>query len=107
MISYAYMELLRDMQTLHERKSAGYSGDNPDPWYNMRRCEVFGIPATHGAITRMTDKWSRLESLWKSPDNEQVGEPLRDTLIDLASYALILVCLLDEQATEQKESSRE
>lgn len=97
MPSKEYLDLLETMADLHRRKSAGYAGaDNPDPWANFRRCEQFGIATTDGVITRMSDKWSRLQALWRDANNEQVGESLDDTLMDLASYALILVCLRKE-----------
>lgn len=97
MPSQAYLDLLAAMADLHVRKSAGYSGaDQPDAWHNFRQCEKFGISTADGIITRMSDKWSRIQALWRDPANEQVGEALQDTLKDLASYALILVCLLNE-----------
>jgi len=96
MVSTEYLKLLEDMADLHQRKNAGYSGDNPDSWANFRNCEVFGVSAQAGVLTRMSDKWARLTNLWKNPRNEQVGESIDDTLMDLAAYALILVCLRRE-----------
>ncbi len=91
-----YLKLLDDMRDLHIRKNAGYAGHSTDPWCNFRQCEAFGISAVDGVITRMSDKWSRVQSLWKDKNNEQVGESVEDTLMDLAAYSLILVCLLRE-----------
>jgi hypothetical protein len=91
-----YLKLLDDMRDLHQRKNAGYAGHSNDPWINFRQCEAFGITAVDGVITRMSDKWSRLQSLWKDASNEQVGESIADTLMDLSAYALILICLLNE-----------
>lgn len=91
--------VLDDMINLHTRKNAGYSGlDNPDPWANFRLCEVFGIAAEQGVLTRMSDKYSRFVRLQENADNEQVGEAIEDTVIDLAAYSLILVCLIEERA---------
>jgi hypothetical protein len=64
-------------------------------------CEQFGITATDGVITRMSDKWSRLQALWHDRSNDQVGESITDTLMDLSAYSLILICLLNEQAEEE------
>lgn len=102
MPSPEYLLLLEKMKDLHERKNAGYSGDSIDAWSNFRQCERFGITAAQGVATRMSDKWSRLISLWSKPENDQVGEAIEDTLMDLASYSLILICLLDEQKREYK-----
>lgn len=96
--SVAYLQLLESMADLHRRKSAGYSGaDNPDPWANFRRAEAIGLQL------RLLDKVSRVESLTRSPDSEQVGEAIEETLVDLAAYALITVCLLREEATSDRE----
>lgn len=96
MISQKYLKLLDVMRELHIAKNAGYSGDDPDPWTNFRKAEDLGVPAWKGCLIRLSDKFSRLVSLVKNPDNEKIGERLQDTLLDLASYALIAVCLLDE-----------
>lgn len=48
-----------------------------------------------GVLVRMSDKWSRIEQL--STGKTAKNESLRDSLIDLAVYALIDVLLLDDQ----------
>jgi hypothetical protein len=93
-----FYALLNELADLHDRKNAGYAGHSADPFSNFRQCEAFGIAATDGVITRMSDKWSRLQSLWQNADNDRVGESIKDTLMDLAAYSLILVCLLEESA---------
>lgn len=94
--SPAFHALLDELRDLHERKNAGYAGHSTDPFVNFRQCEAFGIKATNGVITRLSDKWSRLQALWADAGNEQVGESIRDTLLDMSAYALILICLLEE-----------
>lgn len=102
MISERYLELLDQLADLHRRKNAGYSGaDNPDPWHNFRQCANFGIAPADGVVTRMSDKWNRLQSLWRDASNEQVGESIKDTLMDLSAYALILICMMEETATQE------
>lgn len=91
-------ELLEDMRTLHIKKNAGYAGqDNPDAWANFRMSEAIGVSALDGCLVRMSDKYIRVTNLRKDPTNEQVGESLDDTLMDLAAYALIAICLRREQ----------
>lgn len=98
MASKRYLELLEQAKTLHEKKNAGYSGaDNPDPWANFRMSEAFGVSPFKGCLVRMSDKYIRVTNLVKNPKNEQVGENIKDTLFDLAAYALIAVCLLEEE----------
>lgn len=95
--SPAYLALLEEMADLHRRKNAGYAGGKTDPWDNFRECEDFGLGAYVGVLVRIGDKWKRIKSLQRNPANERVGESKRDTLMDLAAYALIAVCLLDEE----------
>jgi hypothetical protein len=98
MASKRYIELLEQMKSLHEKKNAGYSGmDNPDPWATFRMSEAFGVSAFKGCLIRMSDKYIRVTNLVRNPKNEQVGENVKDTLFDLAAYALIAVCLLEEE----------
>jgi len=93
-----YLELLDQMKDIHVRKNAGYAGmDAVDSWANFRMSEAFGVSAFLGCLVRMSDKYIRITNLVKNPKNEQVGESIKDTLIDLAAYALIGVCLLEEK----------
>lgn len=98
MTSKRYLQLLEQMVILHENKNAGYAGqDNPDPWANFRMCETFGVSAFKGCLVRLSDKYIRVTNLVKDPSNDKVNENVKDTLFDLAAYALIAVCLLEEQ----------
>lgn len=98
MSSPAYKALLDEAWDLHVRKNAGYAGaENPDPWANFRMCEAFGVSAFEGCMVRLSDKYIRITNLMKSAANDKVGESIRDTLQDLAAYALIAICLLDER----------
>lgn len=91
-----YLALLEKMKALHIAKNAGYSGDSPDRWANFRMAESFGVSAFLGCLIRMSDKFIRIRNLVKNPKNERVGESIKDTLMDLAGYALIAICLLQE-----------
>lgn len=91
-----YLDLLDKMKELHIKKNAGYSGDSQDRWANFRESEGFGVTSILGVLVRMSDKWIRIKNLIKNPNNEQVGEAITDTLMDLASYALITICLINE-----------
>ena len=103
MPSKRYIELLDHMKDLHIRKNAGYSGkDNPDPWANFRMAEQFGVSAFQGCLVRMSDKYIRITHLVQNPENDMVNENVQDTLFDLAAYALIAVCLLEERKSDDK-----
>jgi hypothetical protein len=92
-----FYNLLNQMRQTHIEKSAGYAGsDNPDPLANFRNCEELGIPAFIGAWIRHTDKVVRIKNIMRDPADELIGESLADTLIDAASYALIMRILYEE-----------
>lgn len=92
-----FHRLVDEMRETHANKSAGYAGvDNPDPFANFRVCERIGIPAFLGAWIRKMDKVIRLQNIMRNPDNERIGEAHADTLIDDASYALIVRILFEE-----------
>lgn len=92
-----YLKLLDEMRELHIKKNAGYSGDSVDRWANFRLAETFGVSTFLGVMVRMSDKWIRITNLIKNPSFDQVGESIDDTLMDLASYALIAICLRRER----------
>jgi len=92
-----YLKLLDEMKDLHVRKNAGYAGEDArDSWANFRMSEAFGVSALLGCLIRMSDKWIRITNLIKNPKNEQVGESIKDTLKDLAAYALVAICSMEE-----------
>lgn len=84
------------MADLHRRKAAGYGTADGDTWANFREAERWGISALQGCLVRMGDKYRRAQNIIRDPLTEQVGEAARDTLMDLAAYALIAVCLMEE-----------
>ncbi len=92
-----YLKLLDEMKELHLKKNAGYSGDSVDRWANFRMSEGFNVSAFLGCLIRMSDKFIRVQNLVKNPKNEMLGEAIEDTLLDLASYALIAICLRREK----------
>jgi hypothetical protein len=93
-----FLELLDEQRATHLAKAAGYSGsDNPDTWANFREAENWGVRPLDGCLVRMGDKYRRAQNVIRNPANDQVGETLRETLMDLANYAMIAVCLLEEE----------
>lgn len=96
-------ELLRRIARLTEsmyhtcaKKNADYAGQggNADAFANFKMIERLShgaISVETGFLTRMSDKFSRLVSLFTSGKEVQVvEESVNDTLIDLANYCLLL-----------------
>lgn len=92
-----FYKILDEMADLHSRKNANYAEDQ-NPLSNLRECAKFGIKPTDGVITRMSDKWSRLQQLWGGKE-DKVGESIKDTLMDLAIYSILLMILIEEGDT--------
>ena len=90
-----YLKLLDEMREMHIAKSAGY-GKDIDPWANFRLAVGFGVSPFIGCLVRMGDKFTRVQNLSTDPSRDKVGEGIQDTLMDLASYALIAICLWRE-----------
>ena len=92
-----FYKLLEEIGVLHASKNHDYSPADA-PLYNFRRSSRLGVEPWRGVLTRMADKWSRIEELsrGKIPANES----MRDSLIDNAVYSLIAIVLLDEQADD-------
>ena len=104
MTSQRFLKLLVEMEDIHRRKNAGYAGEaSMDPWKNFRMAEMLDISAFKGCLIRMGDKYSRICNLAEDPNNEQVGESIHDTLIDLANYSLIAICLYEEMQEMEDE----
>lgn len=89
-----FYRLLEEIAALHASKNHDYAKTD-EPLSNLNRSRALGVEPWRGVLVRMSDKWSRIEQLsnGKAPKNES----LRDSLIDLAVYALLDVVLLDEQ----------
>jgi hypothetical protein len=73
--------ILNEIRQLHNRKNADY-GDSFD-----KTLDEFGLVAS---ATRMSDKFNRFKSLIQNPA-QVPDEKIEDTLIDLASYAMMTI----------------
>jgi len=95
-----FLAILDEMKEIHVRKSADY-GDQTDPLANVRASADWGISPWVGTMIRATDKIIRLQSLLTNGKLE--NESARDSLIDLASYAIIALILMEEEKEKVNE----
>ena len=56
------------------------------------------------ALTRMSDKWNRIETLILGRADESADESLVDSLIDLANYCIMTVCEIQDSGPKVKTS---
>lgn len=84
-----------------QKKNQDYTGakDTQDPFANFRAVEVFGIETEKGFITRMTDKMARIGSFVKRGELAVKDESVKDTLLDLANYAMLFAAYLESTKT--------
>ena len=94
--SEAFYRLLENKKQVHDMKRHDYASKE-DVFKNFRTCEMGGIPAWKGAAIRIGDKFSRLMSFVKQEKLKVKDESIRDTLIDMANYAIICAILYDEE----------
>ncbi len=89
----AFDALLRRMAAIHCAKNHDYARPEVEDYYaNFRECEAFGITAEKGILIRMSDKWSRIKGL-SAKEAAVKDESIEDTMLDLANYALLYLCV--------------
>lgn len=89
-------KLMAEMLEIYKAKNADYGDSFADSF------KEFGIIS---AVVRMNDKMNRIKSLSKSEDRQVKDESLRDSLMDLANYALMTVIELDQQVEDWKKEN--
>lgn len=82
-----HSDICKYLNGLYAAKNADYGNSFGDTYADL------GIVS---AVTRITDKTNRLKSLCK-PGAQVTDESIRDTLLDLANYAIMTVVEMDAQ----------
>ena len=89
------LSILDNMKSVYEAKDNDYSATGL-PMGNLRKCEDADIDAWRGCLVRIGDKMSRLENFLKEKEYLIISEKAEDTVIDLANYAILMSCLIEE-----------
>ena len=90
-----FRSITDEMANLYDRKNSDY-GNSFD-----RSIDQFGLVAS---AVRLGDRYNRFSQLINA--NQQVkDESIRDTLIDLANYAVMTILWLDEKGEVVNEES--
>ena len=97
--SERFYELLEEMKRTHDAKRHDYASTE-DVFANFRHCEIAGIPAWKGVAVRISDKFSRIMGFARKERLEVKDESIKDTLVDMANYALIALILYEEENNE-------
>ena len=102
-LSRRYYEVLEEMIAIHDRKRHDYA-DSVDIFQNFRTSEMMGLPAWKGVCIRLGDKFSRIMGFAKKEKLEVKDESIKDTLIDMANYAIITLVLYEESQKNETRS---
>lgn len=90
-----FLAALDEVRAMHMRKSEDYGSSlSGDPLANIRASEDYGIPAWIGAMIRAGDKVHRIKEFARK--GSLANEGVKDSLLDLAAYALIAYVLYME-----------
>jgi len=90
----AFQKAVSEVWQMHRSKSHDY-GSQHDPLANIRNgAEFVGIEPWRAAMVRLSDKVTRLATFNRT--GELNHEAVEDTLLDLASYALLCLVLRRE-----------
>jgi len=94
--SEAFMQALEEVRAMHLSKSHDY-GSETDPLANIRNgADFVGIEPWRAAMVRLSDKVTRLATFNRT--RRLNYESVEDSLLDLASYALLTLLLFREDA---------
>ena len=83
-----------------EAKNQDYAGDGSDPFANFRACEIFGVPAEIGILTRSIDKFKRIESFVNTGTLAVKSESVDDAIEDVINYMILLKGIIKERQGE-------
>lgn len=90
-------------QIMKDKNSDYCGGDNTSPFSNVEYVEKTGVCSTEiGILTRMSDKYARLNSFLKKGDYKVKSESFEDTCLDLANYALMLAAYAKHKSEAEK-----
>lgn len=83
-----HKEIIEELNRVYEQKNTDY-GDS-----FAESVREFGIVA---ALTRISDKYNRFKRLALGNRNLVGDESIRDTLLDMANYCIMLSMILEEK----------
>ena len=83
-----FKDITEEMNALYERKNHDYGNSFSETFRKL------GIIS---AATRMLDKMNRIVSLITKDQQKVNDESLRDTLIDIANYAVMTIIEIDKK----------
>jgi hypothetical protein len=94
-----HAEVVKKMNDIVKVKNTDYSGGgDSDAFNNFTMVEKKGVCSTEaGFLVRMEDKMMRINNLIKNGGAAVKDESIRDTLMDLANYSILMMGYIDSK----------
>lgn len=89
-----FERVVDEVLAMHRRKGADY-GTSDDFFANVSASQNWGIDPWIGAMMRANDKIVRLQAYAQGSTLQNEG--VEDSLLDIATYTIIALCLLRRQ----------
>lgn len=96
-----HKELTKQAFDIIEAKNHDYRGGTGDPFANFRGSTVFGIDPIVGILLRMQDKMMRIKTFAEKKQLLVKGEGVRDAILDIINYSVLIAGMLEEQQGPQ------
>ena len=91
-----YEKYQKQMNDILKRKNSDYAGIKGE-YNNFEYCEKLGLCTTEtGIMVRISDKMTRISNLLKQ-EAQVKDESIKDTLLDLANYSMILASYIEDK----------
>lgn len=85
-----FEKVIEEVLEMHRKKGADY-GTKDDFFANVSASSDWGVPPWVGAMMRANDKVVRLQSA--ACGSTLQNEGIEDSLLDIATYSIIALCL--------------
>jgi hypothetical protein len=98
-------ELCRAGKEIMMKKNHDYTGGSGDPYANFRGSTSLGIPNITGILLRVQDKMMRIKTFEEKGELKVAGEGIKDALIDVINYMVLIGGLVKEIENENEKVS--
>ena len=97
-----HRDLSEDALEVMKNKNEDYSSNN-DPFANFKGSQSLNIDPVKGALIRCSDKLSRISSFIDNGTLKVKDESVKDTIIDLINYSVLIYGMIQEEEEEEEE----
>lgn len=96
-----YDSFLKEAREVLIEKNHDYAHDDNDAFANFNGSSFVGIEPELAVLVRLLDKVKRIECFIRNGKLDVKGEKVKDSVIDIINYAVIVGCMIRERDEEQ------